>query len=57
MQRAANSLCLFAAAFVFHRPDTADLQMLIADAALQRRNHWAAEADIGMKGLRTAFAG
>ncbi|MGY0656546.1 hypothetical protein ACW6U8_17945 [Bacillus subtilis] len=28
-----------------------------ADAALQRRNHWAAEADIGMKGMRTAFAG
>ncbi len=28
MQRAANSLCLFAAAFVFHRPDTADLQTL-----------------------------
>ncbi|ARW33582.1 MULTISPECIES: hypothetical protein [Bacillus] len=28
MKGAANSFMLFAAAFVFHRPDTADLQML-----------------------------
>ncbi|MBZ6491367.1 hypothetical protein IBY08_10485 [Bacillus subtilis subsp. subtilis] len=28
MKGAQTALCLFAAAFVFHRPDTADLQML-----------------------------